>query len=89
MVGTLVILNADAIFPRVCFSRFTPKKLILLSGIPAASCSLKNLGKKNIPDKGSYMIVSNHVSNKDPFILASGKLKPLTFIAKERWKRES
>ena len=44
---------------------------------------LKNLGKKNIPDKGSYVIVSNHVSNKDPFILASGKLKPLTFIAKE------
>lgn len=44
---------------------------------------LKNLGKENIPEKGSYMIVSNHVSNKDPFILASGKFKPLTFIAKD------
>ena len=44
---------------------------------------LKNLGKENIPDKGNYIIVSNHISNKDPFILASGKLKPLIFIAKK------
>lgn len=50
---------------------------------------LKNLGKENIPNKGSYIIISNHISNKDPFILASGKLKPLTFIAKESLFRGS
>lgn len=44
---------------------------------------LKILNKENLLDKGSYMVIANHISNKDPFILASGKLKPLIFIAKK------
>ncbi len=43
---------------------------------------IKFIGKENIPEKGGFIVASNHVSNIDPaFIMLSTK-KPIHFMAK-------
>ncbi len=43
----------------------------------------KFLGKENLPNKGSYIIASNHISNLDPFILGVSCLRKFSYVAKD------
>ena len=45
--------------------------------------SMKIQGSENIPKDKNYIIVSNHVSNFDPVLLALKWVKPIHFMAKE------
>ncbi len=49
--------------------------------IPFVSMTIQN--KKNIPKDKNYIIVSNHVSNFDPLLLALAWHKPVHFMAKQ------
>lgn len=44
---------------------------------------IKTFNKKNIPKKGPFLLISNHKSNNDPFIIAASTSRSLTFMAKE------
>ena len=44
---------------------------------------IKIYDKKKIPKKGAFLLICNHKSNNDPFILAASSPRPLTFMAKD------
>ncbi|MBQ8133938.1 MAG: 1-acyl-sn-glycerol-3-phosphate acyltransferase [Clostridia bacterium] len=39
-------------------------------------------GKENVPDEGSYIICSNHMSNYDPVLLAITQKRQINYMAK-------
>lgn len=44
---------------------------------------LKIYGRENIPKKGPFLMVCNHQSNNDPFVLAAATTRQLSFMAKD------
>lgn len=44
--------------------------------------NLKILGNKNIPQRGSVLILSNHASNLDPFLIGTSLSREVHFLAK-------
>ncbi len=54
-------------------------KLLLM-----VSRGLKIFGRKNIPKKGAFLLVSNHKSNNDPFVLAAATNSQISFMGKEK-----
>ncbi|MDI6785816.1 MAG: lysophospholipid acyltransferase family protein [bacterium] len=44
--------------------------------------NLKAIGNKNIPQKGSVLILSNHASNLDPFLVGTSLFREVHFLAK-------
>lgn len=50
---------------------------------------IKVFGKKNIPKKGGFILVSNHVSYLDPVTLGVACPRKLNFMAKEELFRHS
>ncbi len=44
---------------------------------------VKIIGKENIPAKGPYLIIANHLSVYDPILVGTSFKDPITFIAKE------
>lgn len=44
---------------------------------------LKIYNRENIPKKGAFLLISNHISNDDPFVLACSTNRPLTYMAKD------
>ncbi len=44
--------------------------------------NFKICGLKNVPDKGSLLIISNHISNLDPPIILHALNRPVGFMAK-------
>ena len=45
---------------------------------------LKIYGKENIPRKGAFLLVSNHKSNNDPFVLAAATNRQISFMGKDK-----
>lgn len=44
---------------------------------------LEVLGRKNLPKNTNYIVAGNHISSKDPFIVAQALRTPIAFMAKE------
>jgi len=44
---------------------------------------LKVVGRKNVPKKGAFIFVSNHVSYLDPIILGTSVYRSLNYMARE------
>lgn len=40
-------------------------------------------GRKNVPKKGPFFFISNHMSNWDPFLLTAGSSTPIVFLGKK------
>lgn len=45
---------------------------------------LKIYGRENIPRKGAFLLVSNHKSNNDPFVLAAATTRQISFMGKDK-----
>lgn len=56
-------------------SRFMKLLLMLTRG-------LKIYGRENIPRKGAFLLISNHKSNNDPFVLAAATNRVISFMGK-------
>jgi 1-acyl-sn-glycerol-3-phosphate acyltransferase len=48
----------------------------------AALCGLRATGRQNIPDQGSLMLVSNHMSHLDVLVLGILLKRPLNYVAR-------
>lgn len=43
---------------------------------------IKIYGRENIPRKGAFLLISNHKSNNDPFVLAAATFRQISFMGK-------
>ena len=52
------------------------------STILAATCGIRASGRRNIPDEGSVLLVSNHLSHLDVLVLGILLKRPLNYVAR-------
>ena len=45
---------------------------------------LKVYGRENVPEKGAFLFIANHLSNNDPFLIAAGTKRHLAYMAKDK-----
>ena len=45
---------------------------------------LKVFGRENVPEKGAFLFIANHLSNNDPFLIAAGTKRHLAYMAKDK-----
>lgn len=55
----------------------------LLKGLLRVFIFFRIRGKENIPSEGAFLLCSNHRAMHDPFLIAAGCKRQLTFMAKE------
>lgn len=85
----------QATAPRPTSERLGPDPrwylLARIVGIPwaLAYLRLRWVGSEHIPREGPALLVSNHLSNLDPFMLAAGCPRNLTFLAKKELFRNA
>lgn len=56
---------------------------ILMNFLSLIFFPTKYLNRENFPQKGGFIIASNHISNIDPFILGISRVRRFAFMAKE------
>ncbi len=63
-------------------SRFYHFLRVLFGPLVTFLCRVKFINKKNIPEKGAYILASNHISGMDPLYMIIGQRRQIFFMAK-------